>query len=400
MHRQIAITGAGIISALGVGLEQTYRHLVDGICPIAPLKHLSTSHSDLPCGEVDLSDSQLYDLCREDKGRVISRSSLLGIVAARQAEEDAGLIPGTRVALISGTTVGGMDITERYFKEFGKNPDFSQLIRLHLNGVSTDFIADALSCDVAYTDVISTACSAAANAIAFGAELILSGEYDIVIAGGTECLTKYHLNGFNSLMILDSNPCRPFDASRKGLNLGEGAAFIVMESKKHADMRGARVRALLSGWGNACDAYHQTASSPDGRGALAAMQAALDVAGLSPSDIDYVNAHGTGTENNDLSEGVALKALFGDKMPYVGSTKCFSGHTTSAAGALEAVISILCIQHRFIPANLRFETKDPGLDFCPVTENLTDVRLRHVMSNSFGFGGNDSSLIFSSPSAI
>ena len=197
-------------------------------------------------------------------------------------------------------------------------------------------------------------------------------------------------------MILDSNPCRPFDASRKGLNLGEGAAFVVLETKEHAIARGARIRAMLSGWGNACDAYHQTASSPDGRGAYAAMQAALEVAGLKPSDIDYVNAHGTGTENNDLSEGVALMRLFGGKMPYVGSTKCFTGHATSAAGALEAVISILCIQNRFIPANLRFETKDPGLDFCPVVHTVQDVEISHVMSNSFGFGGNDSSLIFSS----
>lgn len=400
MQRPIAITGAGIISALGIGLEQTLGNLVDGVCPIGPIRHLQTGHSGLPCGEVDLSDSQLYDLSREDKERVIPRSSLLGIVAARQAEEDAGVAPGTRVALINGTTVGGMDITERYFNLFGNNPDYNSLIKLHLDGVTTDIIADALSCSVAYTDVISTACSAAANAIAFGAELILSGKYDVVIAGGTECLTKFHLNGFNSLMILDSNPCRPFDASRKGLNLGEGAAFLVMESKEHAEMRGARIRALLSGWGNACDAYHQTASSPDGRGAICAMQAALDMAGLKPSDINYVNAHGTGTENNDLSEGVALMTLFGDKMPYVGSTKCFTGHATSAAGALEAVISILCLQNRFVPANLRFETKDPGLNFCPVTENLMDVELRHVMSNSFGFGGNDSSLIFSSACPI
>ena len=395
MCGRIAITGAGIVSALGTGLDETCRSLMENICPIAPPKHLKTIHSNLPCGEVDLSDAQLYDLCHEDRGRVLSRSSLLGIVAARQAQEDASLVPGDRVAFINGTTVGGMDITERYYKQYFQGSDYDALIPLHLDGISTDAIADSLECDVVFTDVISTACSAAANAIAMGAELIESGRFDIVIAGGTECLSKYHLNGFNSLMILSQEPCRPFDAERKGLNLGEGAAYIVLESKAHAKERGARIRAFLSGWGNTCDAYHQTASSPDGAGALEAMRKALQVARLQPSDIDYVNAHGTGTENNDLSEGKALMSLFGDRMPYVGSTKCFTGHATSAAAGLEAVISILCLEHGFVPANLRFRTKDPGLDFSPVAEKKEIIKLNHVLSNSFGFGGNDSSLIFS-----
>ncbi len=395
MCGRIAITGAGIVSALGTGVDETLRSLMDGICPISFPKHLKTIHSNLPCGEVDLSDAQLYDLCHEDRGRVLSRSSLLGIVAARQAEEDARLGSSDRIAFINGTTVGGMDITERYYRKYFQGSDYDALIPLHLDGVATDAIADSLECDVVFTDVISTACSAAANAIALGAELIESGRFDIVIAGGMECLTKFHLNGFNSLMILDQEPCRPFDASRKGLNLGEGAAYIVLENKAHALERGARIRAFLSGWGNTCDAYHQTASSPDGAGALEAMRKALEVARLDPSDIDYVNAHGTGTENNDLSEGKALMTLFGDRMPYVGSTKCFTGHATSAAAGLEAVISILCIESGFIPANLRFRTKDPGLDFNPVAEKIENIKLNHVLSNSFGFGGNDSSLIFS-----
>ncbi len=395
MCGRIAITGAGIVSALGTGVDETLRSLMDGICPISFPKHLKTIHSNLPCGEVDLSDAQLYDLCHEDRGRVLSRSSLLGIVAARQAEEDARLGSSDRIAFINGTTVGGMDITERYYRKYFQGSDYDAIIPLHLDGVATDAIADSLECDVVFTDVISTACSAAANAIALGAELIESGRFDIVIAGGMECLTKFHLNGFNSLMILDQEPCRPFDASRKGLNLGEGAAYIVLENKAHALERGARIRAFLSGWGNTCDAYHQTASSPDGAGALEAMRKALEVARLDPSDIDYVNAHGTGTENNDLSEGKALMTLFGDRMPYVGSTKCFTGHATSAAAGLEAVISILCIESGFIPANLRFRTKDPGLDFNPVAEKIENIKLNHVLSNSFGFGGNDSSLIFS-----
>ena len=395
MSSGIAITGMGIISALGIGLDKTYTSLLEKRCPIASPKYLKTVHTNLPCGEVEYSNSQLVELIGEDKERLFPRSALLGIVAARAAEEDACLKEGTKVALISGTTVGGMDITESYLNNFLEGPENSDKIFLHLDGVCNDLIADSLKSRVVYTDVISTACSAAANAIAFGAELIESGRYDVIIAGGTESLTRYHFNGFNSLMILDDTPCRPFDASRKGLNLGEGAGFIVLESIEHAQKRGAKIRGLLSGWGNACDAFHQTASSPDGKGAYLAMTKALKKAGLKPEDIDYVNAHGTGTQNNDLSEGKALMSLFGDKVPYIGSTKCFTGHATSAAAALEAIISLLVIEKRFIPANLRYERGDAELSFSPVTETVTDIDVRNVISNSFGFGGNDTSLIFS-----
>ena len=395
MSSGIAITGMGIISALGIGLDKTYTSLLEKRCPIASPKYLKTVHTNLPCGEVEFSNSQLVELIGEDKERVFPRSALLGIVAARAAEEDASLKEGTKVALISGTTVGGMDITESYLNNFLEGPENSDKIFLHLDGVCNDLIADSLKSRVVYTDVISTACSAAANAIAFGAELIESGRYDVIIAGGTESLTRYHFNGFNSLMILDDTPCRPFDASRKGLNLGEGAGFIVLESIEHAQKRGAKIRGLLSGWGNACDAFHQTASSPDGKGAYLAMTKALKKAGLKPEDIDYVNAHGTGTQNNDLSEGKALMSLFGDKVPYIGSTKCFTGHATSAAAALEAIISLLVIEKRFIPANLRYERGDAELSFSPVTETVTDIDVKNVISNSFGFGGNDTSLIFS-----
>lgn len=395
MSSGIAITGMGIISALGIGLDKTYTSLLEKRCPIASPKYLKTVHTNLPCGEVEYSNSQLVELIGEDKERVFPRSALLGIVAARAAEEDACLKEGTKVALISGTTVGGMDITESYLNNFLEGPENSDKIFLHLDGVCNDLIADSLKSRVVYTDVISTACSAAANAFAFGAELIESGRYDVIIAGGTESLTRYHFNGFNSLMILDDTPCRPFDASRKGLNLGEGAGFIVLESIEHAQKRGAKIRGLLSGWGNACDAFHQTASSPDGKGAYLAMTKALKKAGLKPEDIDYVNAHGTGTQNNDLSEGKALMSLFGDKVPYIGSTKCFTGHATSAAAALEAIISLLVIEKRFIPANLRYERGDAELSFSPVTETVTDIDVKNVISNSFGFGGNDTSLIFS-----
>jgi 3-oxoacyl-(acyl-carrier-protein) synthase len=267
-------------------------------------------------------------------------------------------------------------------------------------------------------DTISTACSSAANAIILGAELLKSGRADIVVAGGSECLTKFHLNGFNTLMILDRQPCRPFDATRAGINLGEGAAYIVMERCEIRDMRceiwdmrqsqisNPKSQIFLSGYANTCDAYHQTASAPDGEGAYLAMKKAMELAQLTPEQIDYINAHGTGTENNDLSEGTAIMRLFGDKIPPVSSTKSFTGHTTSAAGSVEAIISILALQHNFIPVNLNFSEKMPELTFVPYSDTrypISDNRtsevgkseIQHVLSNSFGFGGNDSALIFS-----
>jgi 3-oxoacyl-(acyl-carrier-protein) synthase len=227
--------------------------------------------------------------------------------------------------------------------------------------------------------------------------MIRCGEADIVVVGGSECITKFHLNGFNSLMILDTKPCRPFDATRNGLNLGEGAAYLVLESEESAKRRGAKAQALLSGYGNACDAFHQTASSPEGEGAYLAMKKALEMAEIQPSDIDYINAHGTGTPNNDTSESQAMIRLFDGKVPPVSSTKPFTGHTTSASGSIEAVFCILALQHGFLPVNLNWsQPMENGI--VPVSQP-TRKALKHVLCNAFGFGGNDSSLLLSSVKA-
>jgi 3-oxoacyl-[acyl-carrier-protein] synthase-1 len=196
-------------------------------------------------------------------------------------------------------------------------------------------------------------------------------------------------------MILDKVQCRPFDATRAGLNLGEGAAYLVLESAESVHSRKSNALCMVAGYGNACDGYHQTASSPDGKGATLAMNYALEMSGLKPSDIDYINAHGTGTTNNDESEGIAIMNVFGNSIPPVSSTKAFTGHTTSAAGSVEAVISILAIQEGFLPPNLNFRNQIEILSFTPVQELRKNVKLNHVLSNSFGFGGNNSAIIFS-----
>ena len=388
------ITGFGIVSAIGNNRAETMDALLHHRTGIAPLHYLRTDHREFPVGEVKMSDEEMKQLLGITQ-EPTTRTSLMGMLALRETLADAGLTDGRdqNIMLVSGTTVGGMDKSEQYYLDYLENDDRNAYIATHDCGATTELMARHFGCFSAATS-ISTACSSAANAIILGANLIRSGRTEIAVVGGTECITKFHLNGFNSLMILDHAQCRPFDATRAGLNLGEGAAFLVLETAASARRRGAKVLATLSGYGNACDAFHQTASSDDGEGAYLAMRKALTLAGLQPSDIDYVNAHGTGTPNNDVSESQALLRVFDGKVPPVSSTKGMTGHTTSASGSVEAVICLLALQHGFIPANYGWQTPmEDGI--IPVAEVQTGQHLKHVMCNSFGFGGNDSSLIFS-----
>lgn len=347
-------------------------------------------------GEVGYSDGELCAMAGVGAGEISTRTSLLGMIALGEALDGAGLQDreGLRIAFVSGTTVGGMDKSERYYADFLENDTRNGYIASHDCGACTEMTASRFG-GFSLVTTISTACSSAANAIILGADMIRSGRADIVVAGGSECLTRFHLNGFRTLMILDREPCRPFDRDRGGINLGEGAAYVVLESAESAAGRGAKPLCRLAGYANTCDAFHQTASSPDGKGAYMAMKQALAEAGLQPGDIDYINAHGTGTGNNDLSEGIAIMKLFGDAVPPVSSTKPFTGHTTSAAGGVEAVISIMALREGFIPVNLNFRNRIGELSFSPATTQEPPRELRHVLSNSFGFGGNDSALIFS-----
>jgi len=264
----------------------------------------------------------------------------------------------------------------------------------HECGSMTETVADQLGISDFMT-TISTACSSSANAIFYGARLIKNDILDVVIAGGADALTKFTLNGFNTLMILDKDLCKPFDEDREGLNLGEGAGYVVLVSDKVAQMLKKPVYCTLSGYNNSNDAYHQTASSPDGTGSYLAMKKALKKSGLKPSDIDYINLHGTGTPNNDSAEGTAVKRLFQPDFPPMSSTKSFTGHTLGASGGVEAVFSVLAIRHGLIYPNLRFETQMHEVPFEPETKFQKGKDIKHVMSNSFGFGGNCTSLIFS-----
>ncbi len=395
MSGGVNIAGIGVISAIGNNVAENLEALKLGRAGIRTMRRLESVHKDqLPVAEVPLSNDELAE--RVKLPAHTSRTALLSAVAALEAVADSGVpIHQYRTGFISATSVGGMDKTEEFFPDFLQDAsagDLRQVVH-HECGAVTEICADLLGIKDLVTTV-STACSSSANSIFLGARLIRQGLLDVVVAGGTDALTRFTLNGFNTLMILDQEPSQPFDANRRGLNLGEGAGYLVMVSDKVLGSQSGVPLCKLSGWANANDAFHQTASSAEGTGNLLAMKGALKKAGLNPCDIDYINLHGTGTANNDIAEGTAIKTLFEDPYPPMSSTKSFTGHTLGASGGIEAVYSVLAIREGLIFPSLRFETKMPELPFEPVVE-LQQKQLNHVMSNSFGFGGNCSSLIFS-----
>ncbi len=397
MEQPVFIAGVGVISAIGNTVAQNLLSLEQEKTGIAPIQYLDTEHRDeFPVGEVKLSNDELAEMSGFKPG--ISRTAMMSLIAAKEALADTGLakFSGLRTGFISANTVGGMDKTEDFFRDFLGDNTKGRLRNTfnHECGAITNLVADQL--DIRhYVSTISTACSSSANAIMYGARLIKNNMLDVVIAGGTDALTRFTLNGFNTLMILDKQPCQPFDANRRGLNLGEGAGYVVLISKRIASSLKKDLYCTLSGYHNANDAYHQTASSPDGTGSLLAMKGALKKSGLQPQDIGYINLHGTGTQNNDSSESAAINSLFYPDFPKMSSTKAFTGHTLGASGGIEAVFSALAVQRGWIYPNLRFETPIGGLPFAPETRFSKQPNLKQVLSNSFGFGGNCSSLIFS-----
>ncbi|MCX6284791.1 MAG: beta-ketoacyl-[acyl-carrier-protein] synthase family protein [Bacteroidetes bacterium] len=399
MGIRVVITGYGIVSSIGMNADEVLGSLLEEVSGIGEITRFDTIHKGkLPLAEVKRSNAELLELSGLKDKRKYSRTSLLGIAAASQAAGMAGIKPNQslRTGLISANTVGGMDRTEDFYPLFLENQSRGRLseVATHDCGESTERIAQFL--DIRdFITTISTACSSSANAIMLGSEMIKAGLIDRVIAGGADAVTRFTLNGFNTLMILDKNGCRPFDEERAGLTIGEGAAFLVLESEELAIREGRKIAGFLSGYGNANDAYHQTASSPDGIGAGLAMAKALEMGGIVPARISYINVHGTGTQNNDLSEGIAVQRLFGGEVPPFSSTKSYTGHTLGAAGAIEAVISLLSIQHSCVFPNLGWATPMKELYIRPVTTLLRNTDVEHVLSNSFGFGGNNSSLVLS-----
>jgi 3-oxoacyl-[acyl-carrier-protein] synthase-1 len=397
MSEPVWIAGGGVICGIGASLPdcvEAFRRMQPGM---EDVQYLNTAHRGVfPVAEVKADNAALAALAGMPEH--ISRTALLSKIAAREAWDSTGLgsIAQYRAGFVSANTVGGMDKTEDFFAAYLQHPRKGRLQQVvhHECGSVTELVADNMGIRH-HVSTISTACSSGANALMYGARLIRNNIVDIVIAGGTDALTRFTLNGFNTLMILDQQPCRPFDDTRAGLNLGEGAGYVVLVSNALAKRLPNAPWCRLSGYANTSDAYHQTASSPEGTGNYLAMKGALDMSGLQPADIAYINLHGTGTQNNDSSEAKAIERLFAPHYPAVSSTKSFTGHTLGASGGIEAVFTALAVQQGIIYPNARFATPMKEWPVAPVTTFSSGNRLAHAMSNSFGFAGNCSSLVFS-----
>jgi 3-oxoacyl-[acyl-carrier-protein] synthase-1 len=401
MAERIVITAAGILSALGNGLEANLHALRTAKSGLRHPRILQTLHADeFVLGEIALTNDELSALLNLPGGsNGYTRTTLLAMVALKELVDQAGadLLRSEPLALINANTVGGMCSVEDMYLDFldpDKTGDFTQYIDTFDCAESTEKAAAYFGLKP-FMATISTACSSSANSLILGARMIAHGKVKRAICGGCDALSRFTLNGFHSLKNVEKTPCRPFDQERFGLNLGEGAGYLLLEKESDARARGAAILGYFSGYCNSNDAYHPTAPSPDGSGAYRTMQRALDRAGLQVSDIDYINAHGTATISNDAAEGRAIQELFAPKVPYFSSTKGFVGHTLAAAGAIEAIFSLLTIREQTIFPNLHFKTRMEELNIAPVTEVLENVPVQHVMSNSFGFGGNNVSLIFS-----
>jgi 3-oxoacyl-[acyl-carrier-protein] synthase II len=385
---RISITGLGIVSAIGMNLEENLNSLQNLRSGISSIDLINELQENFLGGEIKLTNQELSLIAFEkDQQEVFPRSLLLSLIAAKQAWGKNNISPKIKTVIIGGTTVGGMDLAEKILEKDVR----IQSLAHNPSGIITDYLADYFHLDE-FKTTISTACSSTANAIILGSRMIKNGLADRVLVGGGDALTKFTVNGFNSLRIYDTDFCKPFDNNRKGLNLGEAAAYIVLENDKSLSITKNKKVASILGWGNANDAYHQTASSPNGEGAQKAMQLALEEADLKPEDIDYINAHGTATVNNDLSEGRAIETLFG-KNQLFSSTKGYTGHTLAAAGVVECIYSILSIKNKTIFPTLNHTTLMPELKVKPVINIKKDITINTVLSNSFGFGGNNATII-------
>ncbi len=392
MKQRVFITGFGIISGIGCGEQETFYSLLNEKSGIGKISLFEIALSRYPVSEVKLTDKELIKTAGLSPEKRYSRTFLLGLIAARQAVEMAGYTDMPNAGMIGATTVGGMDLNERYYTSLtAGNDTYKDIIPALDTAYATEQIAAYFGIK-SNVNTISTACSSSANSIMNGVRMIQNGIVSSMLVGGMDALCKFSLNGFNSIEILSPTGCRPFDKERNGVTLGEGAAFLVLESEDAA--KGKTVYGEISGYANRNEAFHQTASSPDGEGAKATMLQALKTAGLQPADIDYINAHGTGTEINDLSEGNAIQAVFNEKIPLVSSTKGYTGHTLAAAGAIEAIISLLSIKHQTAFPNLRMQEPMDELSFAPL-KGVQNTDIRHILSNSFGFGGANTTLIIS-----
>lgn len=391
----VFITGLGCISPLGVTVQDNVEKLRNSQDGIVRPKYLSSKYSELKYfGEVPLSDAMLLEKLQMDSYG-LTRTDLLAFSAFADAIADAGLSPeeisNRETAFISGSTVGGMCLTDQLYRDANLHAHEAEYVHSYNCAAHTLHIGKAYAMQ-GFSDTINTACSSSANAIMLGARLIKAGRCKRAIVGGVDSLAKYTVNGFNALQILSDEKCKPFDSNRSGLNLGEAGAYLVLESSECVSNK--TVYAEVTGYGNTNDAFHTSSMSEEAVGVTRCIQQALAEAGLSSDDVDYINAHGTGTNNNDLVETTGFNTVFGN-VPLFNSTKSYTGHTLGAAGSLEAIYTILAMQNNEVYESLRLSSVIEQAQGCIAESYVGNKEIRHAMSNSYGFGGNCTSLIFS-----
>jgi 3-oxoacyl-[acyl-carrier-protein] synthase II len=403
---RVVITGAGVVTALGLGWKPNAEGFRAGRRAFRPITQFDVSRQRVKTGaEVDLPGSiplaRASRLSRHQLDR-LDRAGKMLVLAAQESWLQAGWQTNDPSAenlpLVLGTTAGGMLLGEAYYRQAIQHPlRIRQQATRAVNyqpQVQARMVLDVLGCSGPIT-VISNACASGANAIGHAWDLIRSGHAERAIAGGYDALGELVFSGFDSLQALSPTVCRPFDAHRDGLALGEGAAVVNLETLESARRRGAEILGELIGYGTSIDQHHLTQPHPQGSTTLAVMKQACAIAGVTPDEIDYINAHGTGTVLNDSSEALAISEWAGRRaatLP-VSSTKASIGHLLGGAGAVEAVISLMALREQWLPPQMIFETPDPACKF-PIVTKPQDARLNTVLSNSFGFGGVNAALIF------
>ncbi len=395
---RVVITGAGIVTALGLGWKPNAEGFRAGRPAFRPVSLFDVSRQRAKtAAEVDLPDAlPPTGLSRRQLVR-LDRAGKMLLLAANEAWQQAGWKPADNLPLVLGTTAGGMSLGEDYFRQAVQSPGRHRrqpTRAIHYQPqVQARMVLDALGFNGPIT-IISNACASGSNAIGHAWNLIRCGQAERALAGGYDALSLLVFAGFDALQALSPTVCRPFDARRDGLTLGEGAALVALETLEHARRRNAPILGELIGYGTTIDRHHLTQPQPEGNAALASMNLAADAARVGPEDVDYLNAHGTGTMLNDSSEASAISRWAGPRaatLP-VSSTKASIGHLLGAAGAVEAVICLMALREQWLPVQAAFETPDPVCNF-PIVRQPRDAQVKVALSNSFGFGGINATLI-------
>ncbi len=411
-RRRVVVTGLGTLNPLAHNVDDFWTALLEGRSGAAPVTLFDASR--LPthfAAEVKDFDPEVYMPRKES--RRLDRSTMLFWGATKQAMDDAGLAyedgdpAAERAGVVCGTGIGGIGTTQEQIGVLAERGP-SRISPLAIPMIMSNQAAGAVSIGfhlAGPSTCTVTACAASANAIGDAAEIIRRGVADVMVAGGMEgSVTEFAMGGFNSMKALSTRnddpeaASRPFEKDRDGFLLGEGAGSLILEEYEHAQARGARIYGEFVGYGMSADAYHITLPKPGGGGAARAMQSALRDAGVEPEAVGYINAHGTSTPANDVTETLAIKTVFGDhayRMP-ISSTKSMTGHMLGGAGAVEAVISLLSLSEGVVPPTINYVTPDPECDLDYVPNEPREVAVKLALSNSFGFGGHNVSLAFAS----